>query len=222
MTFEQLGNDLNALIEHLGLGAVHVAGISDGGVMALDQALRRPDTVRTLVLIGTNYCVDKPRGRSGEVHSIDAEAIEGDHPELAARFAGQRDGDKQPGFWKELIRQIMDNNRVNPAWTAADLQRVRCPTLLIAGEDDPFANTEQLIVMKSEIPDAEWLIVNHAGHAVHSEHPDIVGPRIVDFLLRAAHRREAPRATSHRSFVPRAMPNRACRSHRAVGCWAPT
>jgi pimeloyl-ACP methyl ester carboxylesterase len=36
----------------------------------------------------------------------------------------------------------------------------------------------------TEIPDTEWLIVNHAGHAVHSEHPEIVGPRIVDFLLR--------------------------------------
>ena len=55
---------------------------------------------------------------------------------------------------------------------------------MIAGENDPFANTEQMVVMKSEIPDAEWLIVNHAGHAVHSERPEIVGPRIVDFLLR--------------------------------------
>jgi pimeloyl-ACP methyl ester carboxylesterase len=61
---------------------------------------------------------------------------------------------------------------------------VRCPTLLIAGENDPFANTNQLVTMKREIPDAEWLIVNNSGHAVHAEHPEIVGPRIVEFLLR--------------------------------------
>ena len=42
MTFEQLGDDINALIEHLGLGAVHLAGISDGGVMALDQRCDDP------------------------------------------------------------------------------------------------------------------------------------------------------------------------------------
>ena len=182
MTFEQLGDDINVLIEHLRLGAVHLGGISDGGVMALDQALRRPDTVRTIVLIGTNYCVDDKTLH--EVDTIDADQIERDHPEVAGRMAGLHDGGKHPGFWKELIAQIMDNNRVNPAWTPADLHRVRCPTLLIAGETDPFANTEQLVVMKSEIPDAEWLIVNHAGHAVHAEHPEIVGPRIVDFLLR--------------------------------------
>ena len=138
--------------------------------------------MRSLVLVGTNYCVDAQT--LGEVDSIDADAIERDHPELAAKFAAMHDAGKQPGFWKELIGQIIDNNRVNPAWSAADLRRVRCPTLLVAGEDDPFANTEQMIVMRAEIPAAEWLIVNHAGHAVHSEHPEIVGPRMIDFLLR--------------------------------------
>ena len=108
----------------------------------------------------------------------------GNYPDLAAKFARDHDDGKHPGFWKELIAQIVDNNRLNPSWTLADLRQVRSPTLLIAGENDPFANTEQMVVMKSEIPDAEWLIVNHSGHAVHSERPEIVGPQIVDFLLR--------------------------------------
>jgi pimeloyl-ACP methyl ester carboxylesterase len=182
MTFEQLGDDLNALVEHLDRGPVHLAGISDGGVAVLDQALRRPQTVRSVVLVGTNYCVDAKT--LGEADSIDAVVLERDHPEFAAKFAAMHDPGKHPGFWKELIGQIIDNNRVNPTWTPTDLRDVECPTLLIAGENDPFANTEQMIVMKAEIPDAEWLIVNHAGHAVHSEHPDIVGSRMVDFLLR--------------------------------------
>ena len=78
-------------------------------------------------------------------------------------------------------RQTTGSTRRGPRST---YDRVQCPTLLIAGEDDPFANTEQMIVMKAEMPPAEWLIVNHAGHAVHSKHPEIVGPRMVDFLLR--------------------------------------
>ena len=56
--------------------------------------------------------------------------------------------------------------------------------LLIGGEDDPFANRQQMVTMKTAIPGAEWLIVNHAGHAVHHEHPDFVAGRIIDFLLR--------------------------------------
>ena len=58
------------------------------------------------------------------------------------------------------------------------------PTLLIAGETDPFATAEQMLTMKREIPSAEWLILNNAGHTVHFELPEIVGPRILDFLRR--------------------------------------
>ena len=52
MTFEQMGDDLAGLVAQLGLGSVHVAGISDGGVVALDCALRRPDLTRTITIVG--------------------------------------------------------------------------------------------------------------------------------------------------------------------------
>jgi pimeloyl-ACP methyl ester carboxylesterase len=83
------------------------------------------------------------------------------------------------------MRQIVENNTSNPTWTPEDLRRISCPALLIAGENDPFATLEQMATMKREIPGAEWLIVNHAGHPVHFEHPEIVGPRILDFLRRS-------------------------------------
>ena len=123
MTFAQLGDDLNALIEHLARGPVHLAGISDGGVMALDQALRRPATVRSLVLDRDELLRRREHTRRGRTRSTPTSSS-GDHPDLAAKFAGDHDDGKHPGFWKELIGQIIDNNRVNPSWTLADLRRV--------------------------------------------------------------------------------------------------
>lgn len=182
MTFEQMGDDVAALVERLGAGPVHLGGISDGGVTALDCALRRPDLVRTLTVIGTNHRVDA--ATLAAVDDLDADAVAAAHPDAAAAFAARHDGGKYPGYWKDLIAQVKANNAVNPSWTAEDLRRVRCPTLLVAGEDDPFANIDQIVVMRREIPRAEWLIVNHAGHAVHFEHPGFVGARIADFVAR--------------------------------------
>ena len=90
MSFTQMGDDLNALLEHLDAGPVHLAGISDGGVMVLDQALRRPETVRTGVIIGANYCVDERT--LGAAEGIDPDSIERDHPDVAAAFAARHDG----------------------------------------------------------------------------------------------------------------------------------
>src|SRR5687768_2119659 len=87
MSFTQMGDDLNALLEHLDAGPVHLAGISDGGVMVLDQAMRRPDTVRTGVIIGANYCVDERT--LGAAEGIDPDSIERDHPDVAAAFAAR-------------------------------------------------------------------------------------------------------------------------------------
>jgi pimeloyl-ACP methyl ester carboxylesterase len=182
MTFEQMGDDIAGLIEQLELVPAHVAGISDGGVMALDLGLRQPALVRAITIIGANYCVDE--STLAMVESLDPDAIERAAPQAAADFANRHDVGKYPGFWKDLIRQVRENNRVNPSWTEADLRRFDRPILVIAGENDPFANTDQMVVMKREIPAAEWLILNHAGHAVHFEHPEIVGPRMVDFHTR--------------------------------------
>ena len=46
------------VLEHAGGDAAHVVGYSDGGIIALLLALSRPDLVRSLVLIGTNYHYD--------------------------------------------------------------------------------------------------------------------------------------------------------------------
>jgi pimeloyl-ACP methyl ester carboxylesterase len=183
MSFEQLGDDIAGLVEHLGIAPAHVAGISDGGVAALDLALRRPELTRSIVVLGGNYTTTE--GIHAFAAQMDPEAIERAAPEAAAAFAARHDQGKEPGWWKTLLRQIVENNLQNPTWTPEDLRRIACPTLLIAGENDPFATLDQMTTMKREIPGAEWLIVNHAGHPVHFEHPEIVGPRILDFLRRS-------------------------------------
>jgi pimeloyl-ACP methyl ester carboxylesterase len=192
-TFEQMGDDIAAVIRHLDVAPAHVAGISDGGVIAMDLALRRPELVRAIAVIGTNYQVDATTLSVAE--GLDPDQLETAMPELAAEFAARHDGGKYAGYWKDLIRHVKDNNLTNPHWTVDDLRRLTTPALLIAGEDDPFANFEQMTVMRREIPNAEWLIVNHAGHAVHHEHPDFVAARIADFLARHPYAGPGPSAT---------------------------
>lgn len=190
MTFDQLADDVAGLLEHLGLGAAHFAGISDGGIVALDLALRHPALTRTITVVGANHSVHE--GVLAIVPSLDPGELERSAPDAMGEFARRHDQGKSPGFWKELLRQIVANNRENPSWTEDDLARIACPALLIAGETDPFATAEQMATMKRAIPGAEWLIVNHAGHTVHHEHPEIVGPRILDFLDRNDRRGEPP------------------------------
>lgn len=64
------------------------------------------------------------------------------------------------------------------------MSTIATPTLLIAGENDRYANRRQMMVMRSAIENSELLIINNAEHLVQHTHPHIVGPLIVDFLRR--------------------------------------
>src|SRR5688572_24093562 len=63
--YELMGLDTIAFMEALGITSAHLVGWSDGGVVALEVALPRPDLVRRLVLMGTIAHVDgqTPEGR---------------------------------------------------------------------------------------------------------------------------------------------------------------
>ena len=75
-------DELQHLREHLGLDRIHLLGTSWGGMLALEHALARPDSIRSLILSSTLA--------SAEEWVVEAkrlsDAIEGDDEEVLAEF----------------------------------------------------------------------------------------------------------------------------------------
>jgi pimeloyl-ACP methyl ester carboxylesterase len=181
-TLTQLAADAAALISQLGLAPAHVAGWSEGGIVGLGLALEHPGVVRSVIGVGTNYMNDART--VAELASFDPERIGQERPSVGAVLAQRHDPHHAPGYWKELLHWIVASETDLPAYTAADLARIVAPTLWIAGEDDEWFELEQPLAMKRHIPDAELLIVSHAGHSPQQTHPHLVGPVMLDFLSR--------------------------------------
>ncbi|UXY17610.1 alpha/beta hydrolase [Streptomyces cynarae] len=180
--YDLLAADLRAFITRLDLGPVHFAGVSDGGITALHLALENPELLRSMVCVGTSFRVDEAIRTF--LRNAEPEAIERQFPEWASSLADRHDSHNEPGYWRELMRQIVAMASTTPAFIEDDLARIAVPALFVAGEADPFANTDQMIAFKRHVPSAEWLIINNAWHTVQHTHADVVGPRILDFLAR--------------------------------------
>jgi len=187
LTHAMIADDIAAFITERALVPVHLAGMSDGGIVALHLGMNRPELLRTTVGVGANYRNDD---RVNAVNSTfihqDPDDVERDSPEWAADLAVHHDRGKQPGAWKSLFRQVAANLAVNPAYTEDDLRTIPTPTFLIAGENDDYGSSEQMVTMKRTIPNVEIMMVNNAEHVVHATHPHIVGPAMLDFLTRHA------------------------------------
>lgn len=182
LDYEMLADDACRFIEQLGIGPVHVGGVSDGAITALHIGMTRPGLARSLSCVGANYHNDALVEEANEF--ADVEAMERDNADYPEQYAAVHDRNKEPGYWRELFRQLAENLGVNPAYTAEDLQTIPTPTLLMSGEDDLWANVDQMVGMRRSIPNAEMLIVNNAGHTIQHSHPEIVGSVVLDFLER--------------------------------------
>jgi pimeloyl-ACP methyl ester carboxylesterase len=132
LSFEQMADDVAALIEHLGLERADVFGFSLGGLVAQQLGVRHPDVVRKLVVASAPYRSDGwyPEVRAG-MAAMDAQGMVGTPlHEAYVRVA------PQPRDWPTLVaktRELLTGTGFD--WTVA-LSRIKAPTLIVVGDAD--------------------------------------------------------------------------------------
>jgi pimeloyl-ACP methyl ester carboxylesterase len=176
ITYEVMADDTIAFIEALGLGPAHVVGWSDGANVGMIAAIRRPDLVRKLVLIGTSVNIGgaKPWARAL------ADQFTVDHlpPMLVEEYAAlSPDGREHfPVVFDKLSRAIIDTTQ-----TLDDLRGITAPTLVMAGDDD-LVTVEHEEAMRAAVHDGQLAIVPGASHGLPLEKPGLVARLVLDFL----------------------------------------
>jgi 3-oxoadipate enol-lactonase len=183
----ELAADAARLLDALEIESAHVLGLSMGGMIAQELALRFPECVRGLVLGGTTP--GGPRAvRPGlaELRALAAATAGGlrepGRPWLAGWLFSDRFRAEQPERVRERLRHL-DRHRA-PAhgaaahlWasvyhdTVARLGNVQAPTLVLHGAQDAMAPLANARLLAARIPGAELRVVPDAGHAFLLERP---------------------------------------------------
>ena len=169
--YDDMVTETIAAIEKLIGGPAHLVGWSDGGNVALLVALRRPDLVRSLVLIGSNYHFDS---------AVPAESTGSGPP----GFIRERYAERSPNgsaHFATVFEKSREMWAVEPTLSTDDLRRITAPALVLVGDDDlmTLAHTASLY---ESLPLGQLAIVPGASHGVVIEKPDLVGRLIGDFL----------------------------------------
>ncbi len=169
LSYSLMSDDMVKVLDHLRINRVDVVGWSDGGIIGLDLAMRHPERVRRLVAISANYDVD---GLVGGISSVD------EVPRAPLRY---RLFAPNPAHWPALYRKVVTMWQTQPHYTLSDLGHIEAPTLVMAGEHDAIkrAHTDQLA---NAIPGSHESIIAGATHSVPIEKPEIVNPKILNFL----------------------------------------
>jgi poly(3-hydroxyalkanoate) depolymerase len=166
---------LSGLLDQLGCRQADVLGISWGGGLAQQFALRRPERVRRLVLVATAPGVLMVPGYPRVLLRMLTPRRHRD-PGHAARIAGELYGGtvrNDPALARDVLHATARTGPVRGyyyqlmasiGWTSLPLlPRLRPPTLILAGDDDPIIPLVNARIMHRLIPRSELHIYN-GGH----------------------------------------------------------
>ena len=187
-TADDMANDAVALLDRLGIARADLLGISGGATIAALVAETRPDRVRSLTLIASNSGNPKmpmPADPARLAAIPPPSPNDGAPQVLARRFAGYRAlAGRSSGFNAEVVRPLIEQTVARDAdpfgfarqgaamLVLGDLRprlaRIRTPTLVIHGGDDPLISPRSGRDVADTIAGARFIAIEGMGHDLPS------------------------------------------------------
>jgi len=200
VTHAQLAADAEGLRQQLGFGKVTVLGHSYGGFIALEYALRYPESVSRLILLDT-----APVFNYGE--DIMHNAVnKGATPAMLEALATSSSTDEvmkstlklifplyfyryQPAYDALLADMIVcaalegqQEKMLSTYNTLPSLHEIGCPTLVLVGRDDFITPLSQAQLMHAHIPHSRLVVFEHSGHFPWIEEPALFIQTVKEWL----------------------------------------
>ena len=193
-----LADDAAGAMQALGVQRTNVIGISLGGFVSLQLALRHPDLVDKLVLVSTSaggathvqpgpemvalLTASRENVEPGELARrnyslIMAPSFAESHPQTLENIAAI--ARYRPLTAQSYLRQLQSGQSHD---VAQQLERIQAPTLVIHGDVDPLVPTGNGDYLAQHIPGAKHIVYHNVGHIPIMEVPEEFNRDVLAFL----------------------------------------
>ena len=188
---EQLGSDVLALLDTLGIERAHYCGLSMGGATGMWLAVNAPHRIERLVLCNTTPWLGPPATlnarietllRDGMPAMVEATLERWFTPEFRAREPLAVDRIRQVFLTAPVDGYVGCCEALRDMDQRATLARIAAPTLVIAGTHDPAPTPEAARAWASTIPNARFVELP-AAHLSNIGAAEQFTRQVLDFLL---------------------------------------
>ncbi|MBC6429095.1 MAG: alpha/beta hydrolase [Cellvibrionales bacterium] len=176
-------------------GHFALAGLSMGGIVALEIVRQAPERITHLALLDTNAYAEKPERQAKRAHEIDCAQvgqlrklmIEQMKPLYLAKANRQNQTllhlvlDMAMDLGPDVFERQSIALRDRPD-ASGTLATIRCPTLVLCGAEDALCPVAYHQYMQSQIPNARLEIIDNCGHLSALECPQQVNTHLRQWL----------------------------------------
>ena len=194
---ENLYADAVAFIEELGCTPCHFVGLSTGGFIGLRLGIRRPDLLKSLILMDTSADAESLGKRIQykammlAVRLLGTRSVAGQVMKkmFAKKFLKDPARKHEAEAWKRMmidadrLAMIRFGRGIFARRSVYDqIDKIKMPTLVVVGEQDVSTTPERARRIAGKIPGAELAVIPHAGHLCTIEEPEAVTAALENFL----------------------------------------
>jgi pimeloyl-ACP methyl ester carboxylesterase len=197
-TIEDQGDLVCHIIKKLTLEQVHVIGISYGGEVAMDVAIKLNERVKTLQLFNTTAYTDPQLFNMGEQWMLLTKTYQGDafydatipniygetfkkqnHAWMMSRTSFLKTVFNTPSFLDKMHRLTQSSQYSD---YREKLKQLKMPVLIVSGGEDCLIPIHYQQEINKHITHASHVIIEHAGHAMMYENPEIFNSLVIGFI----------------------------------------
>lgn len=184
-TLDDLGDDIVALLDALGLPSAHLLGTSLGGAVAQHAALRHPGRVSSLTLVATTPSFALGADTINELLELSSSNLRStvdDYfvtPEGQARIGARA---AQALVARDPEQRARRHAAAREHEIRDRLGEIAAPTLIVHGTEDLLAPYTGALLMEQRIPNAELRSIEGGRHAVGMEFADRIASWAREFL----------------------------------------
>jgi pimeloyl-ACP methyl ester carboxylesterase len=157
LSFEMMADDVAYLLDQMKIDSTYIIGWSDGGIIALEIALRHPEKVRKLASTGANLWPDST--------AIIPGLWKDEKKYYDSQIHLPKKTNAEKNSWKVFM---LDWEQ--PNISLASIRKIQSSSLIICGDHD-IIRIEHTVQIFQNIPKAELWILPDSGHGTFFEHP---------------------------------------------------
>ncbi|CAN5245313.1 3-oxoadipate enol-lactonase [soil metagenome] len=179
-SFAEMADAVLRLVDETGGGRFHYAGVSFGGAIGIELALRHPERVLSLGIFNSDALIGTPEGWADRAKQVRAQGT----PSLLAATPGRWFApdfvERDPAAASAILHTLSNiddesyalcNEALARFDRSADVELIAVPTTVVAGEFDPVTTSPELRDLAERIPGAEYREIAHASHLGAYERP---------------------------------------------------
>jgi 3-oxoadipate enol-lactonase len=197
LTMEQAAGDMAALLDRLGITSAHVVASSMGGDVGARLAAFRPDLVRSIVFLGSSVRREPPEAVSEYVawtNDVGENGFTGERLDMLVRVMLGESTRNDPAkkdiveLWTERLAGLPRS--LKPAMLGVMCRHdavellgdITAPALVISGDECWVRPPDWAAELADGLPNSELVMLPRVGHSPLLEAPDLVIPRVLEFL----------------------------------------